>query len=209
LISKGHEFCRSLFDVERGLEINSNRSIVFVDDQFSAGGQARAQLHCWANADRDSWPQELRRESNIDLTSPSPRFIQHLRTGEVLLSFLYGTEAGKSKIEATARSLGFERVSVVYDEELPSKAARMSPELKGFLEDVGMHALQHCSVEKPPLESFRVDALGYGGAASLMVTPFNVPSHTITAIWCPGKYTSLPWVPLLLRRGYRKHLIIG
>jgi HD superfamily phosphohydrolase len=209
LMSQGHEFCRNLSDVERSLEVNANRSVVFVDDQFSAGGQARAQLHCWANVDRNDWPIDLRRESNIDLTPPSPRFMQHLRTGEVLLSFLYGTKAGKLSIETTARALGFERLSVVYDEELPSKAPIMSSEMKRFLEDVGMHVLQHCSAENPPLETFRADALGYGGAASLMVTPFNVPSHTITAIWCPGKYRSLPWVPLLIRRGYRKHLVIG
>jgi hypothetical protein len=132
-----------------------------------------------------------------------------LRTGEVLLAFLYGTKAGKSAIEGTARTLDFQKLTVVYDGELPSKAQKMSSEMKSFLEDVGMHVLQHCSIEQAPLESFRSDALGYGGMASLMVTPFNVPSHTITALWCPGRYKALPWVPLLLRRGYRKHLIIG
>jgi HD superfamily phosphohydrolase len=209
LVAEGHQFCRNLSELERWLEKGDTHTVVFVDDQFSTGGQARAQLHYWASTDRNDWPEELRRESNIDLTAPSPRFLQRLRSENVLLCFLYGSKTGAASIEATARTLGFPGLSVSYDEELPSKASDISVEMKNFLQDVGKHVLQHCSADKPPLESFKDDALGYGGAASLMATPFNVPSHTITAIWCPGKYKSLPWIPLLLRRGYRKHLVIG
>lgn len=213
LRKRGHEFCRNFAELDRALEADSGRTIVFVDDQFASGSQACAQLYQWSGAKRDAWPESVRGERNIDLTEPSSRFQKFLQSGQVVLAFLFGTADGRGKIRKAATDLKFANLDVEYSEELSSKSAQMSAEMRMFLESVGTEVLQHCrrDMGSPAeiLEACKRDALGYDGKASLTVTPYNAPSHAITAFWCPGKYKDLPWVPLFLRRGYRKHLVIG
>ena len=50
---------------------------------------------------------------------------------------------------------------------------------------------------------------GNGNIGTVMVTGSSAPSHTLTALWCPGVYEGQPWIPLFLRRGYRKKLVLG
>ncbi len=213
LKKRGHEFCRNFAELDRALEADKGRTVVFVDDQFASGSQACAQLYQWSGTQRDEWPEDLRGERNIDLTEPSNRFKEFLRQGKVVLAFLYGTEDGRAAIKGVAADLKFSTVAVEFGEELPSKTSLLSPEMKSFLESVGVEILRHCRRNLVPdakiTETCKRDALGYGGKASLIVTPYNAPSHAITAFWCPGKFRDLPWVPLFLRRGYRKHLVIG
>ena len=58
-------------------------------------------------------------------------------------------------------------------------------------------------------ESLRNNSLGYGNVGSVMTTMSGAPSHALTALWCPGVYDGQPWIPLFLRRGYRKYLVLG
>ena len=213
LKKRGHEFCRNFAELERSLEAGGKRTVVFIDDQFGSGSQACAQLYHWAKVERSKWPKSLQGERNIDFTDPTVRFVDFLRKERVVLGFLFGTPEGQALIERTAKELGFENVLVKSKVNLPSKGTAISKELKEFLVDVGTQVLQYCrrddTTEAASAEVCRADALGYGGKASLIVTPYNVPSHSITAFWCPGIFNELPWVPLFLRRGYRKHLVIG
>ncbi len=86
--------------------------------------------------------------------------------------------------------------------------------MREFLAEVGrglLRAIRHgdAPVDAAADAALAADAVGYGGIGSVMVTPTSAPSHAITALWCPGAYSGQPWLPLFLRRGYRKHLVFG
>jgi hypothetical protein len=136
-------------------------------------------------------------------------------TGPIELQFIHGTGAGKKRIESAAKLLGFTGVAATFANELNPVSPVMTGELRDLLQRIGEELLkpirfsnkQHLTEDE--LKTLRADALGYGGTASVMVTPFNVPSHTLTALWCPGLVEGEAWVPLFLRRGYRKHLVFS
>jgi hypothetical protein len=44
--------------------------------------------------------------------------------------------------------------------------------------------------------------LGEASAATRQV-------FTVAAFWCPGRFNGGSWIPLFLRRGYRKHLVFS
>lgn len=212
LATAGHAFCRTPAELEILLAKEPERQVVFLDDQFGSGSQASAQLLQWAGTARDAWPEELRSEANIDLSEGLVAFGRALREGSVRLAFAYGTAEGRTAIETTATSLGLSGVQVVYGDELPRPPAGFSTEMRTFLEEVGKTVLSHVRCaggrDAPP-ESCIGDAMGYGGIGALLATTYNVPSFTVPGFWCPGIVGGLPWVPLFLRRGYRKHLVFG
>jgi hypothetical protein len=103
-----------------------------------------------------------------------------------------------------------------YTRELSESSATLGDDLEKFLDDVGTHVLAWVRHGKSNLfdlelthgEACRRDALGYSGARGLACSPVNVPAGTVTALWCPGLYQGQPWIPLLMRRGYLKHLVL-
>lgn len=210
-ITKGYGFTRSLDELERAIEASPDSIVVFLDDQFATGSQAEAQLRQWAGQSRDQWPIEIRGEQNIDLSRSGPSFRASLANGHVSLVFAFGTEGGKTRIEGAAAQLGFVGVKVRYHWKLEPKTGQMTANLEPFLREVGESVLRFCREPEGAAEASETakrDALGYGNTASVLVTPNNVPSHVITALWCPGIYKGQPWLPLFLRRGYRRHLVL-
>lgn len=205
---KGIRFARSVNELEMFLDSNDVDSVVFVDDQFATGGQAHSQLLQWAGKPREEWPVEIQKERNIDMSVAGAKFTEFLRSGTVRLLFLHGTAKGKARIEAAAKGLGFQDLEARYHEEIPEERADLTTELKAFLQDVGI-ALLRGLVPGATNEELAKDALGYGNMATVMTTPTGAPSHTITALWCPGVFEGQAWVPLFLRRGYRKALVIA
>lgn len=213
LEARGHRFCRNPNDLDIALAECPDSVIVFVDDQFATGGQAEAQLLHWAGIAREDWPEEMRNEQNIDTSTPSPLFRKHLQEKDAVLAFVYGTEEGRERIRSTAKSVGFDRLDVSYARDLKSNRADMSDELRQALTEIGSSLLARIRGTDKQEDSYpasiQKDALGYGGHASTVVTQNNVPSHVITAFWCPGMHEGRAWLPLLLRRGYRKHLVLS
>ncbi|MCG2638886.1 MULTISPECIES: hypothetical protein [Bradyrhizobium] len=176
-------------------------------------GQAEAQLFYWSGRPREDWPPEIRGEQNIDLTPLPPAVKNLFENGPVEFQFVYGTMAGKKRIEGAASLLGLSGITAKFANELNPVSVEMTKELRVRLEEIGQELLariRYPAGHTPTAEEIarlRADALGYGGVASIMVTPFNVPSHTLTAFWCPGIVDGEAWVPLFLRRGYRRHLV--
>jgi hypothetical protein len=113
-----------------------------------------------------------------------------------------------------SHSLGGLVLEVEFHNELIPNRLRISDDLRRFLSKVGVDLLKRIRygngvVNAQQQTALERDALGYGGHCSLIVTPFGSPSHTLTAFWCPGIFDGQPWLPLFLRRGYRKHLVFG
>ncbi len=211
-LTKGYKFLRSLDELERAVEADPDATMVFLDDQFATGGQAEAQLRHWMGQSREEWPKNIRSERNIDLSAAGKAFSSALKKGSIALAFVYGTEVGKLRVERVAKELGIRDLNVRFSRVLEDRASRMSGELQAYLKAVGLSVLAYCRGGKenkaPPASELEPDSLGYGGHASLVVTPNNVPSHVITALWCPGVHQGHPWIPLFLRRGYRKDLVL-
>jgi hypothetical protein len=213
-LAQGDRFVRNLTELEQELAQSSDVCVVFLDDQFATGGQAHAQILQWAGLGRDQWPEEIRGEQNIDQSVLGPKSAEFFSTGHVTLAFVFGTATGKKRICDAARRIGFNGVDVEYANELSRESLKIDDDLRTFLSDVGFELLKKVrfgnSAPTPEQENaLRRDALGYGGYCSVIATPFGSPSHTITALWCPGTFQDQPWVPLFLRRGYRKHLVFG
>jgi HD superfamily phosphohydrolase len=53
------------------------------------------------------------------------------------------------------------------------------------------------------------NSLGYDNAKGLTITFRNVPVSTLTCLWCPGRYQGRPWLPLAIRRGYGKQVVVA
>jgi HD superfamily phosphohydrolase len=207
----GHKFCRDFNDLDSALADHPDRPIVFVDDQFGTGGQAEAQLRQWLGEPRSTWPENIRDEQNIYNTSLTDRTRSALTANKVTLAFLFGTDEGKKRIERVAKDIGFSHLSVVSNKLLTGETANLPASLRVFLSLVGESLLTGIrkAAEPPAVAATKNDALGYSGTASIILTQFNVPSNVITAFWCTGMFGEVPWVPLFIRRGYLKHLVLS
>lgn len=211
LEERGHTFCRDFNDLNNALTDQPDRPIVFVDDQFGTGGQAEAQLRQWLGIPRSTWPANIRGEQNIYNTALTDRTRSALTTNKVTLAFLFGTNEGQERIERVARKIGFSSLSVVFNKSLRSESVSLPPQLEAFLSKVGESLLTGIrkATEPQAISAAKIDALGYSGTASVILTQFNVPSNVITAFWCTGLFGDVPWVPLFIRRGYLKHIVLS
>jgi len=211
----GHEFVRSLSELDQRLARGGVGCVVFLDDQFATGGQAHAQLLHWAGLPREEWPASIRTERNIDIGRAGDSTLAFLKKGKVRLAFVHGTAAGKARIASAASDLGFSDLAAIYDEEIPPRPAGLSADLKDHLAKVGyqlLRGVRHGDASTLDAEqegALRGDVLGYGNVGTVMVTASSAPSHALTALWCPGVHDGQPWIPLFLRRGYRKDLVLG
>ncbi len=77
-------------------------------------------------------------------------------------------------------------------------------ELAGFLHEVGLSLLKstkQCSdPEKWTDELCDERALGYSNMQLLVAAFYNVPTTTVTALWSPGFFRGVDWIPLVPRR---------
>lgn len=84
-----------------------------------------------------------------------------------------------------------------------------------FLGDVGQnvlawakHGKEFRDLTADQKKQCKRSSLGYENVKGLAMTFRNVPVSTLTCLWAPGKYKQLPWMPLGLRRGYGKRVIL-
>lgn len=209
LMAQGHRFARSLGEVEEAISSDTPDGLLWIDDQFASGSQAHAQVLHWAQVPKDQWPQDIQSEININndpLGEQTRRFFQERA---VAFGFAYGTKVGKVRVESVAGKLGFHDFGMRFSKDLEDVRPTISHELSEFLKDVGKQLLESKKGGSLDAEWIAENAMGYGNHASFMTTTSSAPTHTVTALWHPGKFNGEPWIPLLLRRGYRKHLVLG
>lgn len=70
-------------------------------------------------------------------------------------------------------------------------------ELRNFLKTKGESLLR--SEDKKP-EKVESCKLGYANAEAMVMFPYNIPTMTITALWCKGEVDGEVWIPLAERR---------
>jgi hypothetical protein len=70
--------------------------------------------------------------------------------------------------------------------------------LKEFFIDIGEQLLKNENKTEQKVNSCK---LGYANAEATILFPYNIPTMTITAIWCKGRLNDdIPWLPLAERR---------
>ena len=89
-------------------------------------------------------------------------------------------------------------------------------DLRNFLENVGRSLIAGARYGRSYDDLVSKDAhdcdgraFGYGNVGALVVTPFSVPTATVTALWQPGMYNGQPWFPLTIRTNKLNNLVIG
>ena len=173
----------------------------------------------WFGVPRNQWAPEQQQEAGIDEVALDERDLKLLKEMQVTVAVCVGSEEAEGRLKKTAQQLQMGHfVGVKFQEVIKPYAVELPPALKEFLVYVGANLLAYCRygetrgpevLNDEKRKACYANALGYSNAEGLLMTIFNVPVSTITALWCPGMVEQRPWMPLLLRRGYLQHLVLS
>jgi deoxynucleoside triphosphate triphosphohydrolase SAMHD1 len=198
---QGWKFLKSHTDALKVLA--DGGSVTFIDDNISSGSQARAQFHAFHGMPKDEWPEALRSEENA--FEPHKVIPEGVGKGRVFLAVIVAEKRGIESIEADelckSSFVSVHSWRFVADYSKPE----LSSEMQSFLKYVGAGLVRSTA---PKWGAPEQHALGYGNLGALIVTPSNVPAGTITPFWMPGHVDGVSWLPLFIRRGYQKSLVI-
>ncbi len=206
------------------LEPRSQEPIVFVDDHVSSGTQAAKQIKAicgMLGADE--------KDSNIFCQPLDGDALQKLRERDIYFVFYGASVDGEEMIKKACDEAGMRFAGLRSRKKFDELQFDASPNLEQFLAKVGRGLMLGARRRDFPEEAIKnsltaVDdrVVGYGNKRGVTVTPFNVPTSTYTALWCPGWYRPdskylehddqvsgrLPWLPLFLRTGQFRNLVI-
>jgi HD superfamily phosphohydrolase len=179
----------------------SDAPIVFVDDFIGTGRSATGILYGWL----DKSPPEPLNETR----PPLPKDLAE-RLANRPLSFVFTTslDDGKPYLEKTLADAKL--TATVFSDNsqgtIPSldKLKADFPKLpwfefQEFCKDVGLQTLKDGD-PKHDDDWRKARALGYGNLGLLLVSAFNTPTATLTAIWAQGKYAGRDWAAVFPRR---------
>jgi HD superfamily phosphohydrolase len=160
--------------------------------------------------------EKLPREMNLQERHLSPLVTEEakhkLKSIPIHFCFIVGFEGTEKRIkELLAAHLGFNPESIhIHINKLLKNSEKIfnggdskfnhkdKLRLKEFVTGVGEQLLTNESKSVEKIESCR---LGYANAEAMVLFPYNIPTMTITALWCKGVIADgIPWVPLAERR---------
>lgn len=215
---------------------DDSAKLAFVDDNIVSGTQAFSQFASWLALPKEKLPIEIAEESNIEQAKlgekEREKLIEAIRNGLVGICVAVGAEArSKKNLKKMGKMIdaaypkpkdllsdegGEKLLRVICGSSLEKMSFPVSQGLKTFLSEVGFQVLASAKYSKrseelsKDEESFcRGNSFGYGNIGGLTITTRNVPSSSVTALWCPGIYKLRPWFPLAIRRGYVSKLVLG
>jgi HD superfamily phosphohydrolase len=200
--------------ISEALAADSDEPLILIDDNTASATQARAQLLKWAGRPVDKWPEECRSEDNLFDEAIGPMEWERLSSRPIKIFVCAGLPQARERLQACAKDLGFKHpLELAYDQEIKEDHT-WDADLKAYLTEVGHSVLAWSRCRTQALseadEAFcRANAFGYGGAGGLLATATNVPTSTVTALWCPGLHNGSPWMPLLIRQNKLRHLVLG
>ena len=217
LSSEGWTFSKSIRNVVKTAEAGD--CVILCDDNSTSGNQAECQLMAWLTYGAISGPRNQKKEAGISDVALDARDVNLLKEMDVGVAVCAGSDEANVRLQKRAAELGIKRfLGVKFHEPIKPHSVQLAPNLREFLTDVGADLLAYArygeaggaaALGDAQKKICNSNALGYGNAEGLLTTIFNVPVSTITALWCPGLAKGAPWTPLLIRRGYLKHLVIS
>lgn len=114
---------------------------------------------------------------------------------KTLLSEYFGFEQEKIQININRLFKNSEKIFNGGDSKFNHKDKQ---ELKEFFSQIGTQLLTNEGKAEEKVESCK---LGYASAEAMVLFPYNIPTMTVTALWCKGELANgIPWVPLAERR---------
>ncbi|MFN4316387.1 MAG: HD domain-containing protein [Chitinophagaceae bacterium] len=159
---------------------------------------------------------KLPREMNLQEKHLSPLVTDEakkkLKSMPLHFCFIVGFEGTEKKIKKSlATHLGFNQDNIhIHINKLFKNSEKIfnggdtkfnhkdKLELKEFITNVGEQLLTNENKTPEKIESCK---LGYAKAEAMVLFPYNIPTMTITALWCKGTVSDgIPWVPLAERR---------
>lgn len=202
-------------DLTSALAEDDIRPILLVDDNAASGVQSAAQFYNFSGKPRDKWPAELANEKDLfDALTPEEWTKFAKRTVGVITAV--GTVKAAKRLHVTAQQLKLSGFTELFYGQPLGAGVMWSADLAEFLQSVGKDLVaQHrynCSYsELNDRQRSQCDehCFGYGNYGGITVTNVNVPASTVTALWQPGTYDGRPWIPLFLRRGRFRELLLA
>lgn len=191
--------------------IQKSNVIIIYDDNINSGLQL---LNIFAEllGQKDKLPLNLRLENEEHLKElESEELKQSFKEKQIYLVYIISVEGVEKKIKdwmseyldmnpdninliSTKTLLVNERIfsgnESKFDHEYKTK-------LRNFLREKGEGLLRAEGKKEEKVESCK---LGYANAESMVMFPYNIPTMTITALWCKGEIDGEAWMPLAERR---------
>jgi hypothetical protein len=194
-------------NLEQYVARGAGKPIIFVDDFVGSGGQARDVLAAMFGRDG------LRRDLGERREQLPKDQADAMLSAPVAFVFIAGWNSGLEAIQTICTELGLAATvfASLTDEQLPF-APGVLAQIGGVNAEAVTSFLARCEeigrqlVLSQPREevlaSEKVDQrkLGYGNRGMLLVTPFNTPTQTLTALWMDGVVDGQPWKALFPRR---------
>lgn len=195
-----------LGSLEHYVTRGAGRPIIFVDDLTGSGNQACDVLAAMMGRD------DLRRLDEDRERLPKEQ-ADAMCAVPVAFLFVAGWNSGLEEMHELFPKLGLNATVFASrkDEQLPfasevlTHGGGTTPEAaSSFLarcEDIGRQLVMSQPRDRP-LEANKIEErlLGYGNRGMLLVTPFNTPTQTLTALWMDGMVDGQPWRALFPRR---------
>lgn len=181
-------------------------SILLFDDNINSGYQAYNIFCEWLGVDpKPEW--NLNEHHVRPLGEPAQI---KLRKMKLLFVFGVGPEESQDNLSEMLSTLGISRsnvtvhveVKLLTDQRILSGSRSALEDAKRqailvFLSKVGQEIMES---EGKSAEVAKSRALGDSAREATVLFPYNVPTMTITAFWCEGRYSGGSWVPLIPRR---------
>jgi HD superfamily phosphohydrolase len=202
-------------DLAHALAESDDRPILFVDDNAASGVQSAAQLFNFSSMPRSEWPKDLAKERDLFDALP-PECWEKFAGRQLGVVTAVGTDKAAGRLKDAAHVLGLEGFAKLFYGQRLGAGVMWSADLAAFLQKVGKDLMAQRLFGRPyadleDQERPRCDehCFGYGNHGGVTVTNVNVPSSTVTALWQPGAHNGRPWIPLFLRRGRFRDLLLA
>jgi HD superfamily phosphohydrolase len=190
--------------------------LVIYDDNINSGFQLLNIL-----AELLGEIEFLPKEFNLGEKHLSPLVLSEakarLKTIDIHFCFIIGFEGTEKKIkklleehlkfDATKIHIHINKIFKINEKIFNGGDSKFNHEkkleLKEFITTVGEELLKN---ENKSPEKIETCKLGYANAEAMAIFPYNIPTMTITAIWCKGeRLDGVPWLPLAERRRRTKN----
>ena len=188
--------------LERSDALLGSGPVVFVDDVVGLGNAAVEFFEGLFGAEPTT---KLGQRKRLLL----PEELQDaFRKREIAIVFCAGLDGGAEFVKSKLAALGVENVTVyVHHPEswIPSIEENVRPDFPSltdrFIEECRRIGVGLVDGEQDWAQDKKDErVLGYGNRGKLLISSFNTPTMTLTALWKEGTVDGIRWQPLLPRR---------
>jgi HD superfamily phosphohydrolase len=197
------------------LELNDtvvleSEKLIFYDDNINSGLQL-INIFAELLSERDKLPLNLQLNENHHRKLISDDARRKFKNMPICIVYIVGFEG----IEGIIKSLLSEHLGFIPDNinikchEVFSQSSKIlsgkdskfnhakKKEFRDTLMEIGESLLKN---EGKPNDKIQSCKLGYSNAEAMVLFPYNIPTMTITPLWCKGEVNGIPWIPLAERR---------